>query len=91
MPANPTKYQRDYMRNRRVWKNKEKNASRQRAVRMLDREWKSGGKEIDHKDGNALNNSRSNLKVVDRNVNRKKGVAKAIRTRRAKKRMGGAY
>jgi len=29
-------------------------------------------KEIDHKDGNPLNNSKSNLKAISRTVNRKK-------------------
>ena len=33
---------------------------------------KGDGKAIDHKDGNALNNKRSNLKIMDHEANRKK-------------------
>lgn len=30
-------------------------------------------REVDHRDGNPMNNSRSNLRAVSRNTNRKKG------------------
>lgn len=34
---------------------------------------KGDGKEVDHKDGNPRNNKRSNLQVMSRTANRKKG------------------
>lgn len=34
---------------------------------------KGDGKEVDHKDGNPMNNRRSNLQVMSRTANRKKG------------------
>lgn len=34
---------------------------------------KGDGKEVDHKDGNPMNNSRRNLQVLSRTANRKKG------------------
>ena len=34
---------------------------------------KGDGKEVDHKDGNPRNNKRSNLQVLSRSANRKKG------------------
>lgn len=47
------------------------NASRKRARRALE---KAGvnvkGKDVDHKDGNAKNNSRSNLRAVSQKANR---------------------
>lgn len=57
-------------------KNKKKDASRTRARRKL----KCGaGKEVDHKDSNAMNNNRSNLKCVSRKKNRQKGARKTNR------------
>lgn len=48
--------------------------SRDKARRALKRDGKArkDGREVDHKDGNPLNNSPSNLRVVKRTVNRKK-------------------
>ena len=55
---------------------------------------KGDGKEIDHKDGNAMNNSKSNLRVRSRKANRadnkgtggrKKGSKTKIRRRTKKK------
>lgn len=47
-------------------------ASRNAACKKLKRAGKGDGKEIDHKDGNPRNNSRSNLRVVSRTTNRQK-------------------
>lgn len=49
-------------------------ASRNKAVKDMGRKGKASkdGKEIDHIDGNPLNNTPSNRRVVKRTVNRKK-------------------
>ena len=48
-----------------------RNKNRQEAIKT-GRVKKGDGKEIDHKDGNPQNNSKSNLRVVSRHVNRVK-------------------
>lgn len=51
-------------------------SERHKARRKLEREGlvrKNDGKEVDHKDGNPRNNARSNLQVLSRTANRKKG------------------
>lgn len=51
-------------------------ALRHAARRKLAKEGlvkKGDGKEVDHKDGNPRNNARSNLQVMSRTANRKKG------------------
>lgn len=51
-------------------------ALRHAARRKLEKEGlvkKGDGKEVDHKDGNPRNNKRSNLQVMSRTANRKKG------------------
>lgn len=53
--------------------NKKKDASRTRARRSM----KCGrGMEVDHVDGNPMNNNRNNLKCVSRKSNRQKGARK---------------
>lgn len=49
-------------------------SSRNKAVRKLGREGKASkdGKEVDHRDGSPLHNSRKNLRVVKRHTNRVK-------------------
>lgn len=47
-------------------------SNRNKAVRKLGRAGKRDGSEVDHKDGNPMNNTRGNLRVVKRSVNRKK-------------------
>ena len=54
-------------------KNKDKDASRARAKRKMKC---PSGKEVDHKDNNAYNNNRSNLRCVSRKKNRQKGARK---------------
>ena len=50
---------------------RKKKTSRKRILRELGREGKSNdGKEIDHKDGNALNNHPSYIRVISRAENR---------------------
>ena len=49
-----------------------RNAARNAAVKA-GRVHKGDGKEIDHKDGNPRNNSPSNLQVMTRRGNRRKG------------------
>lgn len=49
---------------------------RHKARRKLEKEGlvkKGDGKEVDHKDGNPRNGARSNLQVLSRTANRKKG------------------
>jgi hypothetical protein len=53
----------------------EKRVSRNKARRMMiSKHGKSklSGKDIDHSDGNATNNTKSNLKIMDRSKNRAK-------------------
>lgn len=60
-------------------RNKDKDASRARARRSLGKIPK--GHEVDHKDGNPMNNSRENLKIVPRRANRAKGARKTNKMR----------
>ena len=55
--------------------NVRKRVARNKARRMMIRKHGKAalkGKDIDHKDGNPTNNSKSNLKVMDRSKNRSK-------------------
>jgi hypothetical protein len=56
-------------------KHKPKNRSRKKARRVMEkagRVKKGDGKEVDHYDGNANNNSKKNLRVMSRSANRRK-------------------
>ena len=51
-------------------------SNRNKARRQMEREGrvrKGDGMEVDHKDGNPMNNRRSNLQVMTRRANRRKG------------------
>lgn len=50
-------------------------SNRNKARRQMEKEGrvkKGDGKDVDHKDGNPMNNSRSNLAVTSRSANRAK-------------------
>ena len=57
---------------------KKQDASRARARRKLK---PGSGMEVDHKDGNPMNNAANNLRIVPRNKNRAKGARKTNRMR----------
>ena len=70
---------RDYVKEYRNYQGtetqKKNRASRNKARRLLiktGRVKKGDGKDVDHKDGNPQNNSRSNLKVTSKGYNRSK-------------------
>lgn len=65
-------YDREYQsRPEQVAKRVKRNAARRM---MIKKHGKAAlrGKDIDHKDGNATNNSKNNLKIMDRSANRAK-------------------
>lgn len=69
-------YKKEYREYHGTEEQKEARASRNNARRRMEREGKvrkGDGKEVDHKDGNPLNRSRSNLQVMSRSANRRKG------------------
>lgn len=72
--------ERDYKKEYREYHGKPEQikarSNRVMARRKLEAEGKvrkGDGKEVDHKDGNPMNNSRANLQVMSRKANRKKG------------------
>lgn len=76
----PRKEPRDYAQENREYHGKDsvkaKRASRNNARREAIREGKAtkgDGTHVDHKDGNALNNARSNKRVVSAKTNLRKG------------------
>ena len=62
-------YLKDYRR-----KHRKEDASRARARRSMGDI--PVGHEVDHKDSNPMNNSKNNLRIVPRKVNRAKGARK---------------
>jgi hypothetical protein len=66
-------YKREYEEYHSKPEQKKRRAGRNRARRimtMLKRVKKGDGKDVDHKDGNPNNNSRSNLRVESKTKNR---------------------
>jgi hypothetical protein len=72
----PRKLPRDYPKEYKDYHGKPEQvaarSNRNKAVRSKGREGAGDGKEVDHKDGNPMNNSPKNLRVVSRTTNRKK-------------------
>ena len=58
---------------------KKEDAARARARRSMGNI--PAGKEVDHKDGNPMNNAKENLKIIPRKQNRQKGARKANKNR----------
>lgn len=59
---------------------KKRRAARNKARRQLESEGrvrKGDGKDVDHRDGNPLNNARGNQRVLPRSTNRSQGGAQA--------------
>lgn len=82
MPTNDKNYMRNYMRAYRKSPRKlSEHASRMRALRSMGREGVQDGREVDHKDSNAMNNGKGNLRVVNRRTNRVRGANKANKKR----------
>jgi hypothetical protein len=55
-------------------KNKDKDAARARARRSMGNI--PSGHEVDHVDGNPMNNAKDNLRIIPRKANRAKGARK---------------
>jgi len=66
-------YRREYIRYDGTEKVKKRRAARNKARRFMEREGrvhKGDGRDVDHRDGNPHNNSKSNLRVMDASRNR---------------------
>jgi hypothetical protein len=69
----PRDYKNEYKAYHSKPEQREKNNARKRARYALEKGGvvsKGDGKDVDHKDGNAKNNARKNLRVVPKTVNR---------------------
>ena len=69
MPSSPNykrNYRQEYDRYQGKPAQKKRRASRNRANRLVGK----SGMDVDHKDGNPLNNSRKNLKIKPKGTNR---------------------
>lgn len=69
----PRNYKQEYERYHSRPEQRRRNAARKRARRKLEREGRvrpGDGKDVDHRDGNPNNNSRSNLRVKSASSNR---------------------
>lgn len=77
MPSNSAAYIKAHPE---YWNNPRERERRKLANRNRRAKWlygKGRNKEIDHIDNNPFNNSPSNLRVVSRTINRRKGAMKA--------------
>lgn len=66
-------YDREYETYHATDAQKKRRAARNKARRRLEREGrvhKGDGKDVDHRDGNPLNNSDANIRVLSRSTNR---------------------
>lgn len=73
MPRKIRDYQDEYQKYQRTSKQKKRRAMRNKARRKLLREGRvrlGDGMDVDHKDHNPHNNSKSNLRVVSKRNNR---------------------
>ena len=77
MPSNSAEYIKANAQYRDNPKEKERRKMANRNRRAKGLYWKGRDKEIDHIDNNPMNQSPSNLRVVSRTVNRRKGALKA--------------
>lgn len=71
----PRDYRREYAKFQSSPKAKAERAARNRNRRAAERAGhvrKGDGREIDHRNGNPMDNRRSNLRIVSRSVNRRK-------------------
>jgi hypothetical protein len=76
----PRKEPRDYKKEYREYHGRpeqiKNRVSRDKARRLMIRQGrvrKGDGMEVDHKDGNPMNNNSTNLQIMSRTANRKKG------------------
>ena len=70
MPRNYAKEYREYHKKPGQRKNRSKRNSARRLMRKKLGEGRIRGKDIDHKDKNPRNNSRGNLRVLSKSINR---------------------
>jgi hypothetical protein len=70
VPRNYAKEYREYHKKPSQRKNRSKRNSARRLMRKKLGEGRIRGKDIDHKDKNPRNNSRGNLRVLSKSINR---------------------
>ena len=79
MPSNSPEYIKAHKEYRANDTERERRKLANRNRRAKGMYWKGRDKEIDHIDNNPFNNSPSNLRVISRTANRRKGALKANR------------